>query len=487
MICPGAGFVGIEPIGHHGEAMLSVHFNYAANHVSRNIATTMRSQNSVMEKLSSGYKINKGADSPADLIMSEQLRSQIDGLERAIRNTTESDNILGIMEGALGQVQGVLTKMRQLAIESANTGIISPDRIAANQAEVDSGLQAIDRILGTTSYGGRKLLDNMRLNGKIGDDYSSILEAGKLLQKNNGKLPSQVYNRDGSSDKLYILDTDQEHAKQLSADGKTLNGEKTFLIPGEDGETTELKFAEGTSLDDILAALRKHTAAPEEVLDGEPPEGGANALTLMGTLFARRGSDINTVELGENQLASLASMSDDDAKSFLANYMQDFAKEIELDLDGWNKLSEADQSMLMTADHLANLSMNSLGGTQVQTGIDKNGNAIYENLTLNDLYGGGKASLSNNPEAAMKILEQAGKDVWSSRAQIGITRKMNEHMRNSMEVTHENLMRMESYIRDTDFAEATVEFARTQVLSQAGMSLLKAAQQQNQFIVDLLA
>ena len=380
--------------------------------------------------------------------------------------------------------------MRQLAIESANTGIISPDRIAANQAEIDSGLQAIDRILGTTSYGGKKLLDNMRLGGKIGDEYSAIVDAGKLLQENEGKLPSNVYSRDGSSDKLYILDTDQEHAKQLSADGKTLNGEKTFLIPGEDGEATELKFAEGTSLDDILAEQRKHTgdlAAPEEVLDGEPSEDGTNALILMGTLFARRGADINTVEFDEGQLASLASMSDDDAKSFLANYMQDFAKEIELDVDGWNKLSEADQSMLLTADRLSNLSMNSLGGTQVQTGIDKDGNAIYENLTLNDLYGGGKASLSNNPQAAMKILEQAGKDIAADRTQIGVTRKMNEHMRNSMEVTHENLMRMESYIRDTDFAEATTEFARTQVLSQAGMSLFKAAQQQNQFIVDLLA
>lgn len=470
--------------------MLSAHFNYAAKHVSRNLATTMRSQNSVMEKLSSGYKINKGADGPADLIMSEKLRAQIEGLERAIRNTTESDNILGIMEGALGEVQGVITKMRQLAIESANTGVISPDRIAANQAEIDSGLQAIDRILGTTSYGGRKLLDNLRNEGKIGSDYGSILEAGKLLQANDGKLPEEVYSRDGSSDKLYILAPDQDQAKQLSDDGVTINGDKTFVIPGtgEDGEPTELTFTEGTSLDDILATLRKHSAdLGLESEEGEETDPDLSGLMNSGTLFSRKGSDINTVELDADQLSSIANMSDDDAKSFLSNYMQDFVKEIELDVDGWNKLSEGDKSLLMTADHLANLTLGGLGSTQVQTGIDKNGNAIYENLGLSDLYGGGKASLASNPDAAMKILEQAGKDVWSSRAMIGVTRKMNEHMRNSMEATHENLMRMESYIRDTDFAEATTEFARTQMLSQAGMSLLKAAQQQNQYIVDLLA
>ncbi len=113
--------------------MISAHFNFATSHLTRNIAAASRSHAKAMESIATGYKINTAADGPADLIMSEKLRSQIDGLERAMRNTSESGNIMGIMEGALGQVQNIINRMHGLAVEAANSGITSPDRIAANQ------------------------------------------------------------------------------------------------------------------------------------------------------------------------------------------------------------------------------------------------------------------------------------------------------------------------------------------------------------------
>lgn len=462
-------------------AMLSVHFNYMASHASRNLRFNSQAQQSVMEKLSSGFKINTGKDGPADLIQSEKLRAQIEGLERAIQNSTESDNIMGIMEGALGQIQGVLKNMKSLAIESANTGVISKDMIAANQAQMDSALQAIDRILGSTNYGGRKLLTNMQNQGTIGNNYASLLNAGKLEEKYGSKL-SDLINRDemNSDGTLFFLDPEQEHAAQIDENGNLINGDKTFILNGlgENGdESVTLKFAEGTSLDDIVAKLREHADALPDEIKNNP-----------GLFLANRyGEDINQVGLDANALAAIGKMSDAGASSFLANYMQDFSKGMEIDVDGWEKLSDSDKLLLQTADNLSNLTMNDLGSVQVQTGTDKNGNPIYGNLSLSDLYGGGEASLVNDPIAAMKIIDQADKDIGMQRAQIGAVRAMQVHERGAMESAVENLTRMESYLRDTEYAEAMVEFTRTSVLSQASMSILKAAQQQNEFILDLLA
>ena len=94
-----------------------------------------------LEKLSSGYKINTGKDDPSGLVISEQLRAQNAGLQRAVQNTQEANNVLGIAEGSLNEMNSILKKMRQLAIHSANSGVTSPEQVAADQAEVDSSVQ----------------------------------------------------------------------------------------------------------------------------------------------------------------------------------------------------------------------------------------------------------------------------------------------------------------------------------------------------------
>ncbi len=460
--------------------MISAHFNFATSHLTRNIAAASRSHAKAMESIATGYKINTAADGPADLIMSEKLRSQIDGLERAMRNTSESGNIMGIMEGALGQVQNIINRMHGLAVEAANSGITSPDRIAANQAEVDAGLQAINRIMETTRYGGRQLLGNMQNRGIINNNYESILEAGKHLRKNGGRIPDitlgENFRPGAISDTIVMLAENQEHAEQVSDDGKTLNGDKTFVLPPaeEGGEPTELTFAEGTSLDDIVAALRKHAATlpPQEgeflsvgdTAAAQTAPGVEGLLTKTSFLGGRRGTDINTVELSAAQLDSFAKMSDEGAKSRLSRYMNNFTREIELDLDGWNALSDADQSLLLTADNMANLGMGDLAGVS-----DGSGGM----LTLNDLYSGGKASLVKDPAKAIEILAGARDGVAAQRAQIGATQAMQQHGMNADAAALEANQRMESYLRDTRFDEAVVEMTRTEILQQTGTALLK--------------
>src|SRR5688500_11671595 len=110
-------------------------------------------------RLSTGLRINVGKDDPSGLIASEVLRSDIVATQRAITNSERANQIIGTADSALGQVSSLLNDIRGLVSEAANTGAVSEDQIAANQLQVDSSLEAIDRIAQTTSFQGRRLLD----------------------------------------------------------------------------------------------------------------------------------------------------------------------------------------------------------------------------------------------------------------------------------------------------------------------------------------
>ncbi|MDR0361670.1 MAG: hypothetical protein LBJ46_03140 [Planctomycetota bacterium] len=142
-------------------SMIVAH-NLAAINTNKNLYGSNRMMNKSLEKLSSGYRINVGADAPADLVISEQLRAQAHGLERAVRNTTEAINVLSIAEGALNEMNSILKKMKALAIHAANNGITSPEQVAADQAEMDSGIQTLERIANTTKYSDQFLLNGSK-------------------------------------------------------------------------------------------------------------------------------------------------------------------------------------------------------------------------------------------------------------------------------------------------------------------------------------
>lgn len=112
-----------------------------------------------LTRLSTGLRINSGKDDPAGLIASEALRSDITSINKAISNTQRANQIIATADSALGQVSSLLNDIRGLVVEAANSGALSDDEIAANQLQVDSSLEAINRIAQTTTFQGRKLLD----------------------------------------------------------------------------------------------------------------------------------------------------------------------------------------------------------------------------------------------------------------------------------------------------------------------------------------
>ncbi len=124
---------------------------------------TLGRSNSALEqaltRLSTGLRINTGKDDPAGLIASENLRSDISSIKKAISNTDRANQVIATADSALGQVSELLNDIRGLITEAANTGGVSAEQIAANQAQVDSSLKALNRIAQTVTFQGRKLLD----------------------------------------------------------------------------------------------------------------------------------------------------------------------------------------------------------------------------------------------------------------------------------------------------------------------------------------
>jgi flagellin len=137
---------------------LRINNNIAAQNAYRNLTATDSQMSKSLEKLSSGYRINRAADDAAGLSISEGLRSQIGGLKVAVRNAQDGISVVQTAEGALTETHSILQRMRDLAVQASSSGSQDSDARTAAQTEFSQLNQELDRIASTTSFGGQKLL-----------------------------------------------------------------------------------------------------------------------------------------------------------------------------------------------------------------------------------------------------------------------------------------------------------------------------------------
>jgi flagellin len=138
---------------------LVVNYNDSAFNAHRNLQSTDRMLKTSVQRLSSGLRVNNAADDPAGLVISEQMRGQIEGLTRAVRNANDGVNVIKTAEAALNEVHSLLSQMRGLAVHANNTGVNSTEAVAADQAQLDKAVEALNRISTTTKFNGKALLD----------------------------------------------------------------------------------------------------------------------------------------------------------------------------------------------------------------------------------------------------------------------------------------------------------------------------------------
>jgi flagellin len=197
---------------------MRINNNVAAYNAYRNTTASSNGLSKTLEKLSSGFRINRAADDAAGLVISQNLRAQISGLRTATRNVQDGISVVQTAEGALNEVHSMLTRMRELAVQSANAGANDSDAIAAAQAEVDSLIDEIDHISDETTFGSINLLDG---------NYAGVF---------------QVSQASGDTVTVTISDLD---ATALTVASLTLNGSAGAAITAIDSAITAVSTARG--------------------------------------------------------------------------------------------------------------------------------------------------------------------------------------------------------------------------------------------------
>ncbi|TRW45617.1 flagellin [Georgenia yuyongxinii] len=145
---------------------LSINNNIAAVNSYRNLSITQNDLSKSLEKLSSGFRINRAADDAAGLAISEGLRSQVGGLKVAVRNAQDGISVVQTAEGALTETHAILQRMRDLSVQASNEGGLSEDAKKNIQSEISELKFELTRIADTTQFNGTKLLDGS-YNGKF--------------------------------------------------------------------------------------------------------------------------------------------------------------------------------------------------------------------------------------------------------------------------------------------------------------------------------
>ena len=224
--------------------MTRINTNVSSINAQKTLARSNASLQESLTRLSTGLRINSGKDDPAGLIASEVLRSDIVSVERAITNSERANQMIATADSALGQVSSLLNDIRGLVSEAANTGAMSSEQIAANQLQIDSSLEAIDRIAQTTKFQGQTLLD-----GSL-DFLTTGVTAGELQdvridQANFGSL-SQI--------DVNVEVVAQATKASLNYEHGAIAEDVVLEVGGKNGFEA-FSFAAGSTIEDMAKAI----------------------------------------------------------------------------------------------------------------------------------------------------------------------------------------------------------------------------------------
>ncbi|MEM7624403.1 MAG: flagellin [Planctomycetota bacterium] len=475
-----------------------------------------RSLNTSLERLSTGLRINRGADDPAGLIASESLRSEKASITAAIGNAERAEQVVNIAEGGLQEINNLLLEVQALVGQSANDAGLSADEKEANQLQIDSILQTIDRISETTSFQGTKLL-----NGTYDFNIESQATTVNEVKVNAAKIPAgedrdvKVLVTQSAQNAGLFLSTGT--SLDLSASDATLR----FDLAGAVG-SREFSFASGTAIADIAATINTFTeitgvsavASGDGVvvkstglgsnefvsvdvrddagLTGAIVELSANdnnALSTTNTTFAAAVNPIR--DEGQDIGATINGVSAT-TKGATARVSSDFLDvEIELTTAGAQALGAINAVTITGGGANFNLGPNVDIGNQVSIGIS---NVAGRNLgsTANGFLSSLASGQDNNVvdgdlTQAQKIVNDSIEEVSTLRGRLGAFQKntVGATIR-SLGIALENTSAAESAIRDTDFAAETAELTRSQILVQAATSTLGISNSQPQSVLSLI-
>ena len=438
-----------------------------------------------LNRLATGLRLTRGSDAPAALIASENLRSEIAGINQAIDNASRAGNVVNTAEGSLSEVSNLLLQIQSLTNQAANSGALSAGEIKANQLQIDAILNSVSRIADTTQFNGIKLL-----NGSL--DYTTSGIATSAIantQINSASLPQ------GSGIQVTVQVTASAKFGNVAFSGATLGaGATTIEVTGNLG-TQQLSFAPSASVSAVAFAINQikgvtgvsatATAAGVRLATtGFGSDQFVSVKTIAGSFINGRGSGADAKVNIDGQQA--------DTKGLTAQVRSNNL-DITLDLT-----KEFAQQTTVTKNFFI-----TGGGAKFQVGSEVN-SASQVNIgitslattklgTLSDGFlaslgsGGPNSVVGGNIQQAQRVLNTAISQVAQLRGRLGAFQKdVLDTNVNSLHVALENVTASESTIRDADFAAETSALTRSQVLVQANTSVLSQANAAPQSVLKLL-
>lgn len=474
-----------------------VNTNLMAMNTLRNLSSTGSAFASSVSKLSTGLRINSGADDPAGLQISEGFRAQITGLTQALKNNQDAINYAKTAEGALNEVSSLLRDARSLVLANGNDATLSASQKQANQNQLNSIISSIDRIASQTQFGQKRLLD-----GSAGVNATVV---------NKTKIEAaSVGSTFGTTASNVNIATNGNFDVQVTtaAVKATVTGNATMAAAGALGLTGKISI-NGTSFA-VSADMTR-----QQVLDAMNARSGDTgvAVTVNGSnqfvfTATKAGTDANAVQivndtanLGFTAAGTRTLGSGTAGVNAVASFTFAGGTAISLTAQGSDgrtfrdsygnviKLTEAG-TVATDGGAVTNVISMTAGSAQFQVGGNV-GQTVSLSLTSLGSSALGINALDITSQAgaasAMNLIDTAIDSVSSQRGNIGnFQRNVLESNVRSLSVAKENITATESSIRDTDIAEEMTQFTKVQILQQSGLAVLAQANQAPQAVLSLL-
>lgn len=441
------------------------------------------------EKLSSGYRVNRAADDAAGLSISEKMRSQIRGLDKASQNAEAGISVIQTAEGALNEVHAILQRMNELATQAANDTNTSSDR-SQIQLEIDQLVSEIDRVASTTQFNTMDLLDgsftgkNLQVGSLSGQNIEISINpmnatALKLASPEVTGLKTSVTSTGNFTHDI----TDPTRIKNdtlrygsytrpvpgSSSTHKTNNSTGTFSASLSDTGEAALMGDSSDHYYFYLKAGTSYDGTHSVSSDGwyALSYANGNQVTAKGQIGTSNVASISNV----SSYITLTSGSPDDKDGVIAR--------------GGSSQTVSDWTNNNNA-HIKTEDLESAYGITI-TGTPSDGDSIVMASSTYSSNGTIMVDSFEHAGQAMSTVQNAIDIVSTQRAKLGAIQNRLEYTIANLDNTAENTQAAESRIRDTDMASEMVNFSKNNILSQAGQSMLAQANQSAQSVLSLLA
>ena len=458
-----------------------VQHNMQAANANRMLNITTGAQSKSTEKLSSGYRINRAADDAAGLSISEKMRKQIRGLDKASSNAEDGVSSVQTAEGALTEVHSMLQRMNELAVQASNGTNSDTDR-GAIQDEISQLTTEIDRVAETTKFNETYLLKGG--NGTK-DVYMNGHDAGL-----KGTLTDSATTA-----------TFKVAAGALDAGKSVTIGGKDYTIGSTLAETKALANAAVTAKSTSFTVddTKYNVAADGKITkDGDTTEVTVNDIVKIGSKVSYDGKTLTAADID-----TTTGVDKSDSSVISAAHAVDL---MEKELTAANNIGATKTAATAekAADYTSKdgVTFNIKKGTaevadklsfslHVGSDADMTNKITVGIETMNSSYLGIKGLNVNDDSGiagtyAIDAISDALQKVSEQRSSLGAVQNRLEHTIDNLDNVVENTTTAESRIRDTDMAEEMVNYSKNNILAQAGQSMLAQANQSNQGVLSLL-